>query len=479
MGRTARGCGVTAVDLPELPPPPDDPIGTPPAGDPGAGRDELAALGALLQGGDIDHAATVLPDATSDGWSRGAHASLWAAIRAVHGDGRRVDLVAVVDQLARTRTLDEVGGPSAVADVYAAAPPPSTAAHWCARVADRAWRRRLATRAHDVIAAAADLDADPAAAAVQLEAEVDAAPSSDDLQVLTGDRLDTLPEPEWVADRLIQRGLTVIWGHPSAGKSFVAVDLAVAVATGRPWRGGAVRPGRTLHLAGEGQAGLAHRYAAALDRVDATPAARAAVGVVGEPLDLTDSRDLARLDRAVRQHATTLLIVDTWARYALVADENDNAAAGRVVAALDRLRNRHDCDVIVVHHARKDGDDLRGASALRGALDTAVKVSRNGTRIKAVSSKVKDGPDWAHPLSWDLTTVGRTAVLTVPDDDEQTAATVRAVLDDLRSGRSVLEAATRSRHGGLVVDRLRRHPEVTVTHDGQGRPSFVLARSPL
>ncbi|WP_426765441.1 AAA family ATPase, partial [Pseudomonas aeruginosa] len=47
-------------------------------------------------------------------------------------------------------------------------------------------------------------------------------------------------------------GLSVLYGAPGAGKSFLALDLGYAVATGQPWMGRDTRQGPVIYAAGEG-----------------------------------------------------------------------------------------------------------------------------------------------------------------------------------------------------------------------------------
>ena len=54
----------------------------------------------------------------------------------------------------------------------------------------------------------------------------------------------------------------MIYGEPSSGKTFFALDLAAHIATGKPWNGHKVSPGGVLFCAGEGQSGLIRRRCA-------------------------------------------------------------------------------------------------------------------------------------------------------------------------------------------------------------------------
>jgi hypothetical protein len=69
--------------------------------------------------------------------------------------------------------------------------------------------------------------------------------------------------PEYIVDELIEaETLGLIFGDPACGKSFLAVDIALSVATGTQFHGKDVRQGSVFFIAGEGHNGLARRFEA-------------------------------------------------------------------------------------------------------------------------------------------------------------------------------------------------------------------------
>src|SRR5829696_341932 len=80
---------------------------------------------------------------------------------------------------------------------------------------------------------------------------------------LTYAQLQELPSPEWLVRRLLpKRGFCVLYGESGAGKSFVALDLALSVATGRPWAGLKVCTGPVRYIVAEGNVGFVQRIKA-------------------------------------------------------------------------------------------------------------------------------------------------------------------------------------------------------------------------
>ncbi len=76
--------------------------------------------------------------------------------------------------------------------------------------------------------------------------------------------LKSAGETRWLIDKVIASG-SINWmvAAPSSFKSFVAIDMATCVSTGRPWHGRETSEGVVLYLAGEGDTDVHVRRAAA------------------------------------------------------------------------------------------------------------------------------------------------------------------------------------------------------------------------
>ncbi len=209
-------------------------------------------------------------------------------------------------------------------------------------------------------------------------------------RMLSSDDLDALPPPEPLLDGVLYRdSLVELWGRPGCGKSFLAVDWALCVATGKQWQGHPVRQGRVLYIVGEGLAGLGKRRRAwsyAWQRPDTCGITwlRGAVPFM-EPGWIEALADVCAAD------AYDLIVVDTLSRS--IAGHNENAAEtmSAVVASADRIREvtRGAC-VMFVHHATKEGATNRGHSALEGACDVRWQLQRESGALVLSNGKSKD-----------------------------------------------------------------------------------------
>lgn len=217
----------------------------------------------------------------------------------------------------------------------------------------------------------------------------------DAAQVVTIDNLMLRPEaPDLVSGVLGAGELSMLFGESYSGKSFLALDWALCIATGEDWHGHAVKKGRVLYLAMEGVSTLKRRVAAwseahggiAPDGFDVYPAV----------VSLMDDDTVSLLRKRVADGGYSLVVVDTLSRSFGGGNESDTEAMGGYVAALSKIREASDeTTVLVVHHSKKDApDEYRGSTVLFAALDRVMCLtmgSPSAPERKLASQKVKSG----------------------------------------------------------------------------------------
>lgn len=249
-------------------------------------------------------------------------------------------------------------------------------------------------------------------------------------RLLTEAALAEIPPPVPLADGwFYRRSLAVLYGPAKKGKTFVAVDLAMSVATGRPWLCGPTQPGRVLYCLGEGVAGLHKRLQAwrIHHQVD-TPAKLAILPHVPQ---LHNGVDVADFLEAIEGGAPDLIIIDTLARATVGVEENSSKDMGEVIAQLDRIKEHTGACVLVLHHTGKDAArGTRGSSALTGAIDTGVEV-RGDTRAMTLAVTEQKDAEPADPRQFRAEAAGASIVM-VPTADLSTASSsTLAVMDAL------------------------------------------------
>ena len=184
--------------------------------------------------------------------------------------------------------------------------------------------------------------------------------------------LDRPEQQRWlVTDLWSEQAVGIIGGEPKCGKSFLALDLAVAVAAGTPClrRFPVVRPGRVLLYPAEDALHIVRRRLEEICAAAGRDLTELDLQVITAPsLRLDLAADRASLDETVARLRPRLLILDPFVRLHRI-DENISGEVAPLLAFLRELQRRHAIAVVVVHHARKGAANIRAGQALRGSSE--------------------------------------------------------------------------------------------------------------
>jgi len=208
----------------------------------------------------------------------------------------------------------------------------------------------------------------------------------------TLDELEQLPALRWLVDEvLVAESLAVLYGAPGVGKTFAALDVGLCLATGADWHGHAVTQARVVYIAGEGRTGILCRA-----RTWEAYHGLSAGGflTVKDAVPLLDPLEVEAFLDDVGPSRPQVIIVDTLARNFGGGDENSTKDMNLFIQHVDRLRTKLGCAVLVVHHSGHGSERERGSSALRGAADTMLKLTKtDGQRLRLTCDKQKDGEE--------------------------------------------------------------------------------------
>lgn len=307
-------------------------------------------------------------------------------------------------------------------------------------------------------------------------------PESDFAQVLSPngkDRITATPKPKrlryvlynearprldiraLVAHTLDENGFSVLYGEPSTGKSFFALNLALSIARGAPWWERRAGPSGVVYVAAEAGASILDRVAAyrKFFEVDDVPFA-----VVPTTVDLMSANgDAGELVGLIAEAGATLgatvgfIVVDTLSRAMGAGNENATEDMSRFVTRLDRIRELTGAHIMLVHHSGKDrAKGARGSSALRGAVDTEIEVVDRCAYIRKQRNF-----DCSGQFAFDLSVVD---LGLDPDGEPVTSCVVAPVLDTRMSYAEALRnspATGRKNTRRHVLESLRLAVERT------------------
>lgn len=242
-----------------------------------------------------------------------------------------------------------------------------------------------------------------------------------------GNRQPWLVEGLWTAE-----AVGVIGGQPKSGKTTLALDMAVSVASASPCLGNfpVHTPGPVLLYAAEESAAtlrcrlqtITSLRGLVFDQLDVRV-------IVTNSLRLDRSDDQVRLDATVTLHRPALLILDPLIRIHM-ADENASGDIAALLGYLRALQRKCGTAIALVHHVRKQvssstgaGYSLRGSSDLYAWLDSFLYLRKNRDQL-TLCAEHRSAPPLG-PLQLELSShpdAGVQLKMAAPVDPEAAAA---------------------------------------------------------
>lgn len=169
--------------------------------------------------------------------------------------------------------------------------------------------------------------------------------------------------------------LIVIYGMPKSYKSFVALDMALSVATGIEYHSRKTKPCSVLYIAAEGQKGITKRIKAWL-QVRSVDKLENFYPFV-KPITINDDKACKELIDFLKLFPVKpeLIFIDTLNRSMRGNENGDDMTA--FVAGVTEISVEIGAQVVVIHHTPKNGEGMRGHSSLHGAVDYSYLVEKH------------------------------------------------------------------------------------------------------
>ena len=180
----------------------------------------------------------------------------------------------------------------------------------------------------------------------------------------------------WVVENLfLEAGAGILGGAPKSCKSFFALDLCVAIASGTSCAGAfrVLSPGPTVVLCAEDPHAVISERLSALARARGRELDDLPIEVVVEPV-VRLPEGLERLEATIAAFQPRLLLLDPLIRLHR-ADENSASEMSVILDGLRKLARSSKTAILLVHHSRKaaagnGGTGLRGSSDLHAFGDS-------------------------------------------------------------------------------------------------------------
>lgn len=404
---------------------------------------------------------------------RESHGRIFQAAVDLHQQGEPVDAITLANELERRGQLDEIvngetRGRARLHEIAALVPATSNARHYARIVSEMAMHRRLI----EVGATIKRLACEPGDTATKIEqaerllvALRTSMPGDAGWLARASDLLSTpAPGPTpFLVERLIVDGAVgTILGPPKDGKTFLVLELAVAVATGSPALGrfAVPKPGPVIVILEESGLEALHRRLDQLARGKGLrPDALADLHFAANArVRLDDPGWRERLLQAGRELRPRLILLDPLARLKGAVDENAQKEIGPLLDFLRDLRDASGAAVVFVHHVGHNSSHLRGSSDLEAYWESRIALRRDDRGIVELTAEHREaeGGLLLHYRLEPDTATETLKLIPVADTEDKAAPRdlERDIRDLLSDGqwRTTTEIATKGK-GGVGVQR--------------------------
>ncbi len=219
-----------------------------------------------------------------------------------------------------------------------------------------------------------------------------------------------------VQDLLCPEQISVMYGPPNTGKTFIALELARCLSAGQPFLGLETKKVDVFLVELEGRHGMAKR-AKAIQTYFPINHSDKQVLIDFDSFNLQEESLDTRLQERFEECGfhPKLVIIDTLSMAMNGADENSSAMTSAVMS-LKGIAKTCGTHVMVIHHSGKDpSKGARGHSSLKGAVDTEILIHDNKLSV----TKQRDLPKIS-PIPFRLEVVD----LEVPEGSRQMSSCV-------------------------------------------------------
>lgn len=203
-------------------------------------------------------------------------------------------------------------------------------------------------------------------------------------------------ETDWLIKHyLTKESLASVVGASMAGKSFLAIDWALHIATGTPWQGHKVEQGSVVYIAGEGHKGLGKRIRAweIANNISIKDAPVRFSSTNAMLIDKTSAEEVSFAINSMAEEvgSPSLVVIDTLHRN-MGGDENSSQDFAQFLNNIEApIKTRHKCCVLIVHHTgHESGGRGRGSSAQRASYDHDFMLCKQDDVSVLTNEKNKD-----------------------------------------------------------------------------------------
>jgi len=197
------------------------------------------------------------------------------------------------------------------------------------------------------------------------------------------------PDAEWVVERLVPEGLTILSAQPASFKTWLLLDLAISVASGN----------QLFETFDTSQSGVLM-----VDEENSERMLQQRMRLLGNQTELPiyfmvernfklEDAQISKVIKICKEKNIGLVTFDSLVRIHS-SSENDSVQMSEVFAKLRRF-TKAGINVLVTHHNRKSGkvdnpsQEMRGSSDILAAVDCHLSLKRNREAKQLVITQTK------------------------------------------------------------------------------------------
>lgn len=193
----------------------------------------------------------------------------------------------------------------------------------------------------------------------------------------------------WLPDSSVN----MVYGESGAGKTFLTLDMACCIASGKAWHGHKTKAGIVVYMAGEGNYGLRQRVTAWCRQNNITDLDNLLIS--NKAVDIDSPAIAAQIINAIREITSddvAAIFIDTVNNH-MSGDENSAKDTRNMLNACQIVSRALNSSICLNHHTGHAVDSknrARGSSAWKASLDSSILVMKVDNSIEVSCTKMKD-----------------------------------------------------------------------------------------
>ena len=217
-------------------------------------------------------------------------------------------------------------------------------------------------------------------------------------EIITLDDIDLIKTTHWLIDDIIPlNSMSIIYGEPGCGKTFLCLDMCMHIAHSNNWKGQVINNrGIIIYCIGEGINGLCNRINTWHDYYEK----KCNAPFILIPIETISFSDRENIDKMIKtldnirikyNLPISMIVVDTLSKASVGYDENSSKDMGEFLYQFDILKKYFETSIMFIHHSGKTYRGMRGSSYLMGTVDTIININNVNNNLKCNVEKQKDG----------------------------------------------------------------------------------------